>query len=260
MQSKKLKSPFGWIGGKSQLSKDIVLMIPPHKTYIEVFGGGLSVFYAKEPSKLEVINDINSDLINLHRVIRNYPQTLSIYLNKLLISREIFYDIKSQKIKPKNHIEKAAFYYYLISQSFGSKQDNFAMSAKSGRKPKDIYKDFHQWSKRLKYTTIENLSFDKLIQLYDKPDSFFYCDPPYYKTESYYKNIGSFGKKEHIKLYELLSNIQGKFLLSYNDSDFIKSLYKNFYIISSKEIKYTLAGSNRAKKVSEIFISNYPLK
>ncbi len=58
MQYKNLKAPFGWIGGKSQLSKDIVSLIPDHKTYIEVFGGVLSVFYAKKPSKIEIINDI----------------------------------------------------------------------------------------------------------------------------------------------------------------------------------------------------------
>ena len=98
MQSTTLKAPFAWVGGKSQLSKDIVALIPnEHSTYIEVFGGGLSVFYAKEKSKLEVINDINSELINLHKAIRNNPQSLSFFLNKLLISRELFADIKYKK-------------------------------------------------------------------------------------------------------------------------------------------------------------------
>ena len=256
MQSKNLKAPFGWIGGKSRLAKDIVSLIYPHKTYIEVFGGALNVLYSKTPSKLEVVNDINGELINLHRVIKNYPQTLTIYLNELLISREIFKDIKQKYIKPKNNIQKAAFYYYLLSQSFGSKMDNFAMSAKSGRKPKDIYKSFKIWSKRLKYVTIENLSFEKLIKLYDKEDSFFYCDPPYFGTESYYKNTGGFGKDKHILLKETLTNIKGKFLLSYNDTIFIKELYKDFHI-RSKDVKYTLGGSKNPKKTKEIFISNY---
>ena len=97
MKTTKLKAPFGWVGGKSKLAKDIVALIPEHKTYIEVFGGALSVLYAKEKSKLEVINDLNSELINLHRSIRNNPQTLSFYLNNLLISRELFYDIKKGK-------------------------------------------------------------------------------------------------------------------------------------------------------------------
>jgi DNA adenine methylase len=100
MQRTKLKAPFGWVGGKTQLAKDIINLIPDdHKTYIEVFGGAASVLYQKEPSKLEVLNDINSELINLHRAIRNNPQTLSMYLNDLFISREIFDDIKKSVIE-----------------------------------------------------------------------------------------------------------------------------------------------------------------
>ena len=169
MQRTKLKAPFGWVGGKTQLARDIIDLIPQeHKTYIEVFGGAGSVLYQKEPSKLEVFNDINSELINLHRAIRNNPQSLSMYLNDLLISREIFNDIKTKHLRGRNNIEKAAFYFYQLTQSFGSKGDNFAMAAKSGRKPKNIYRNFKLISERLKGVTIENMSFNKLIPLYDK--------------------------------------------------------------------------------------------
>ena len=128
MQTTKLKAPFGWVGGKSQLAKDIVALMPEHVTYIEVFGGALSVLYTKERSKVEIVNDINSELINLHRAIRNNPHTLQIYLNRLLISRELFLDIKQGRLKPRNNIEKAAFYLFLITQSFGSKGEHFAMA------------------------------------------------------------------------------------------------------------------------------------
>jgi DNA adenine methylase len=242
------------------LAKDIIDLIPQeHNIYIEVFGGAASVLYQKQPSKLEVLNDINSELINLHRAIRNNPQTLSMFLNDLFISREIFDDIRKRKIKPKNNIERAAFYYYQLTQSFRSKGDNFAMAAKSGRKPKNIYRDFKKISDRLKYVTIENMSFSKLIPLYDKEDAFFYIDPPYVSTESYYKNTGGFGIKEHEQLAELLSKVKGKFLLSYNDSVVVRELYKDFNIRSTKEIEYTL-GKNmhgKNKSVREVFITNY---
>ena len=260
MQSTKLKAPFGWVGGKTKLAKDIIDLIPDnHSIYIEVFGGAASVLYQKQPSKLEVLNDINSELINLHRAIRNNPQTLSIFLNNLFISREIFDDIKKRKMKPKNNIERAAFYFYQLTQSFGSKGDNFAMAAKSGRKPKNIYRDFKKISDRLKGVTIENKSFFELIPLYDKEDAFFYIDPPYVATESYYKNTGGFGIKEHEQLAELLSKVKGKFLLSYNDSVIVRELYKGFNIRSTKEIEYTL-GKNmhgKNKSVREVFITNY---
>jgi DNA adenine methylase len=206
----------------------------------------------------EVVNDINGDLINLHRVIRSRPQSLSYYLNQMLISREIFEDIKSSKVKPRNNIERASFYYYQLQQSFGAKGEHFAMSAK-GRKPKNIYKDFYSWSKRLKLVTIENMSFEKVIKEYDKEESFFYLDPPYVSTEKLYKNIGGFGVKEHELLARLLKNIKGKFLLSYNDCSLVRELYKDFNIGYTGEVSYTL-GKNFHKKdkvVRELFIKNY---
>ncbi len=251
----KLKAPFGWIGGKSKLAQEIVQMFPEHKYYREVFGGGLSVFYEKTPSKVELINDINGELVNLHRMIQRRPETLSMYLNKMLISRTLFANIFSGRIKPKNRIEQAAFYYYVITQSFGSKSTTFAMNAKS-RRPKNIYRSFTKWSERLKFVTIEEMSFEKLIETYDNEDAFFYCDPPYYGTEHYYKNIDGFGKEQHILLRDILAKIKGKFLLSYNDDPYIRELYKDFKCKTSKELNYTLNMSQK-KSVTELYILNY---
>lgn len=253
-----LKAPFAWIGGKSKLAEDIVAMFPEHRLYVEVFGGALNVLYRKPHSikQAEVVNDINSELINLHRIIRTNPQSLSMHLNRLLISRELFSDILSERTKPRNNIERAAHYFYLLSQSFGAKGTTFAMNAKS-RRPKDIYKDFGKWSKRLKFVTIENMSFDKLIGTYDKEDAFFYCDPPYVSTEKYYHHTGGFGEVEHRKLSELLHGIKGKFLLSYNDCELVRELYADMMITSTKEINYTLRGAGSKKTVREVIITNY---
>ena len=181
------------------------------------------------------------------------------YLNDLLISRDIFQDIKTKHLKGRNNIEKAALYFYQLTQSFGSKGDNFAMSTKSGRKPKNIYRNFKTVSERLKFVTIENMSFSKLIPLYDKDDSFFYVDPPYVETESYYKNTGGFGIKEHEELSDLLSKVKGKFLLSYNDSVVVRELYKGFNIQTTKQVSYGLGKNSQGKNkvVNELFITNY---
>lgn len=135
MQSTTLKPPHGWVGGKSRLAKDIVELIPDdHGLYVEVFGGALNILYAKKkpdsPKIREVVNDINGELINLHRQIQKRPQTLSLYLKQLLVSRDIFYDILKRKWVPRSDMQRAAFYYYLLTQSFGAKGLNFAMNAK----------------------------------------------------------------------------------------------------------------------------------
>jgi len=255
---KRLTSPFGWVGGKSQLAPEIINMMPKHRLYVEVFGGALNVLYSKRQLKgrhAEVVNDINGNLVNLHRIIRSKPQSLSAVLNKMLISRDLFNDIAAGRSNPKNNIERAAHYYYLLTMSFGAKGDNFGMNAKS-RSPKDIYKSFHTWSNRLKFVTIENMSFEKLIKEYDSEDAFFYCDPPYVDTESYYKDTGGFGEKEHTLLAETLAAAKGKFLVSYNDCELVRELYKGFEIVTTKPLNYTLA-SHSTKEVREVYIMNY---
>jgi len=253
-----LKSPIGRVGGKSKLSKEIINLFPEHKHYVEVFGWGLSILFAKPNSKLETINDINNELINLWEIIKYHPQTLSHYLNQMFTSRVIFNNIKLWKYKPSHDIERAAYFYYLISQSFWSKGSHFAMSSKSWRKPKNLYKSFTKWTQRLKFVTIENMSFEKLITTYDtSKDTFFYLDPPYYNYEKVYTSW--FSKEQHLLLRDTLKNIQGKFLLSYNDCTEIRELYKDFNITSSKEIEYTLWKNSdwKHKKVTELYISNY---
>lgn len=238
-------------------------MIPnDHNLYVEVFGGALNVLYAKElplnGKYREVANDFNNDLINLHRCIRDYPLLMEKYLNELFISRVIFTDIKYKILKPRDHIERACFYFYQLQMSFGSKGDNFAMACKS-RKPKNIFKDFTKWSDRLKMVTIENMDFEKLIMNYNREDAFFYCDPPYVGTENYYKNTKTFDLNDHKRLYSSLKEIKGKFLLSYNDCAFVRELYKDFKIVESDKFEYTLGknvhGKNKA--VVELFIMNY---
>lgn len=228
--------------------------------YVEVFGGGLSVLYAKEKPQTgryrEVVNDINADLINLHRQIQKRPESLSFYLNQLLISRHIFNAIVKNKYHPRNDIEKAAYYFYLLSQSFGSKGKHFAMSAKSGRTPKNIYKSFQVYANRLKLVTIEQLPFTDLITKYDQKETLFYLDPPYVGTESYYSNTNGFGTKEHLELATILKSIKGKFILSYNDTKYIRELYQSF---KTKEIQtsYTLNGKARNNKAQEVLICNF---
>jgi DNA adenine methylase len=229
--------------------------VPPHKRYIEVFGGGLAVLYAKEPLNcqhcVEVANDFNGGLINLHQAIQKRPETLALYLNQLLPSREIFNKIRDGKLKARNNIERASHYLYLLIYPFGAKGGNFAMS--KGRKPKQIVRDFQVWSRRLKRVQIENLDFERLLKEYDHEDSLFYLDPPYFKTEKYYKNVG-FTQDDHIRLRDALLSIKGKFILSYNDDKFIRELYESFKIVEVS-IVYSLNG--KKKRSGEVLIMNY---
>lgn len=247
-----IKAPFGWVGGKSKLAKEIASLMPEHKTYVEVFGGALSVFYAKAPSKCEVVNDINSELVNLHRIIRTRPASLAAYLNTMLKSRELFDDIRHARLKPRNEIEAAAFYFYRISLSFGAKGESYAKARSAG----GIYREFSLHARRLKRASIENLSYETLIARYDGADTLFYLDPPYVGTESYYKNTGGFGLAEHERLAVVLRAIKGKFILSYNDCALVRGLYAGF---SLREIKtnYSLNALSKNREKAELLIMNF---
>jgi DNA adenine methylase len=250
------KAAFGWVGGKSLLANAIIAEFPEHQVFVEVFAGALNILYRKERSKVEVANDIYGELINLHLTIKRRPQALSFYLNEMLISRHIFTMLCKKQLTPRNDTERAAFYYYRTTQSYCSMGEYFAMP-KRNRAPKNIYKSFKVWHNRLKGVCIENMDFQKLIENYDTPDTLFYLDPPYVGTENYYEGSksGGFTMSEHERLYNALKGIQGKFVLSYNDCEVARHLYRDYNI---KELKttYGLHAKERIQ-ATELLIKNF---
>ena len=258
-------APFGWVGGKSKLAPWLVTLIPEHTQYVEVFGGALNLLWAKKRSKLEVINDFDGELVNLYRVIKSNPHTLSDRLEELWFSREIFNLLKFKQISARgnNKIERAAHTYFGITASFSGKRTHFGraklpQSGQSRNQASRLHRDFTVWSRRLKYTQIENLSFEQMLKDYDHEASFFYLDPPYYDCETYY--LSAFTKESHECLATMLKDVKGKWLLSYNDHPVIRELYKDYEIISTPEILYSMRGFGTPKKVKEIVIANYDLK
>lgn len=245
-------APFAWVGGKSKLADKIIKEFPEHQRYVEVFGGALNVFYRKPRSKIEVVNDINSDLINLHLQIQRRPQSLQLYLNRMLVSREIFSGIKHKKLQPRNDVQRAAYYYYMLVNSFGSRGTDFAMPRGTKPRIRNLARDFRVWSKRLQGVCIENMDFKKIIETYDHVDVLFYLDPPYIGTESYYKTPSGFNIAQHIDLANMLKGIQGKFVLSYNDCEVVRDLYKDFEIIEVSTL-YSLNGASK-KAAKEVII------
>ena len=143
----------------------------------------------------------------------------------------------------------------MIKSSYASKVKHFGATAR------DITNtEYLQLIKeRLSRVIIENRSFDILIPQYDKPTTLFYCDPPYYGTENLYDTGGAFTKETHEKLRNTLQNISGKFILSYNNHEYIKELYNGFNI---EEIERTNNLSRWQKDINinpykELIIKNY---
>lgn len=258
-----MNSFMSWIGGKKALRDVIIEHFPIYyERYIEVFGGGGWVLFGKEPQNdFEVYNDFNALLVNLYRCVREQPEALIQELSYVLNARLDFNYVK-QMLDEKTElpdIKKASCFYQLIRYSYGSGLTSY------GSQPHDISTNFpviRQASYRLRKVVIENKDFEKLIGQYDRPNSFFYCDPPYYQTESYYMNVGEngFTKQDHIRLKEALSKIDGKFLISYNDCEFIRELYKDFHIKSVTRLNNMAQRYNGGSEYPELLIANYDLE
>ena len=253
----------GWLGGKSQLARTIIEMMPEHKHYCEVFGGAGWVLFKKSESTLETINDVNGDLINLYRVFKYHPDALEKEFETQLISREEFERLKAANTKSLTDIQRAARFYYLLRTCFGAKATGQNFFSHPERKPllklgdelKTVLSATH---KRLQKVNIENRNFDVIINKMDRPDTLFYLDPPYYNCENYYgKDI--FSRSDFEKLRDLLKNIKGKFILSLNDVPAVRELFEGFYF-HTKQIRWSLnSNSQDENNGKELIITNFEI-
>ena len=250
-----MNSFLSWVGGKNYLKKEIVSRFPEkYERYIEVFGGAAWVLFYKDKNGYEVYNDLNSDLVNLFKCVKFHSPELKRELSGGLNSRQLFNEMKeSCGFKGLTDIQRAARFFMLIKTSYGSKGNYFGCVKKNINTMAD-YLDSVQ--ERLCNVIIENMSFEKIIERYDKKDTLFYLDPPYYGAEKYYQK--EFSGENHIKLAEMLKSIKGKFILSYNDCEYIRELYSGFKAEAVERLSNLTARYEKDdRKYRELIIRNY---
>src|SRR5438270_4491529 len=120
-----MDSPFPWPGGKRALKKVLLQLIPKHRAYVEVFAGSAKLLFAKSPSRWEVLNDVNDDLLNFFRVVKHRPAELAERMERDFIGKARFVDLRA-KTKMENEIDRAMRFLYLVWYSFGAKGEHFA--------------------------------------------------------------------------------------------------------------------------------------
>lgn len=245
-----IKSPITWYGGKQKTTKRLLPLIPPHHTYVETHGGAASLLLAKQPSPVEVYNDINYLLYNFFRVLRNehlfaqfqHKVALSPYsrmeyeecvkaMHDLKIMQNV--GIRKDQITATPRIENATvlaeyarMFFIVARQSFGGEFGNsWGSSSTQSRKGMastvsaylsaiERLPEVHQ---RISMVQLECRDFSNIILRYDGPETLFYVDPPYLQES---RKGGGHGYDhemrydDHVRLIGILKNIQGKFLLS----------------------------------------------
>jgi DNA adenine methylase len=236
-----------YIGGKRVLSKRLVEMISatPHGLYAEPCVGMGGVFFRRtHRPKAEVINDISADVATLFRILqRHYPQFLDTL--KWQLSSRAEYD-RLLRVAPDTltDLERSARFLYLQRLAFGGKVVNRAFGVSVGlparfdlTKLVPMLEDVHE---RLCGVTIERLPFAELITKYDRPDALFYIDPPYVGCEADYGK-GVFSPADFGVLKTLLEGLQGRFILSINDTPMIRDLYSGMQI-EPVQLNYRISG------------------
>ena len=244
-----MDSLIGWYGGKKQLIPHI-LPFPIHTTYVEIFGGSGIVLFEKIPSPIEVINDINSRLMNMWSAIKeDRRKFFDFCINEYGIdSRELFNYCKENVAD--NKIEDAARFYYINSHSFSQLNHSYHGLSFTGKehwhKPYlNKLKNLDKICERLKHVQLENQDFRTLIRRCDRNGVLLYLDPPYFKGGELYQEMAGneteWTMQDFEDLRELLTKLENAmFVLSIDNADFWLETMPHLYV---KEVERVNAAS-----------------
>jgi DNA adenine methylase len=232
-----LRPPIPYFGGKQLMAGKLLPLFPPHKTYVEVFGGAASLLFAKESGPVEVYNDLDSDLVNFMQVLRDRDGMFPDFYNRACLSpysRDEWLFCRNHLNTDPNPVERARRFFVLARFSFsgliGSSFGIDVTGSKRGMVQKasayqGVLGILPRLSERLISVLIENKDFRNLIKVYDTEHTFFYVDPPYLpetRRSGAYKH--EMAEEDHRDLAEILKGIKGKVMLSGYPNDLYDSL------------------------------------
>jgi len=248
--------PLSYIGGKRMLAKEIIALFPKHTTYVEAFAGGAQVFFHKDPSPVEVLNDLDGEIVNFFRICQQHHEELVRYLRFMVVSREWHALLKSADPAGLTDIQRAARHLFLLKNSFASlvlKLDyKCHVVQPPGFNPERIPQLIEETHERLARVQIEHLPYDEVLRHYDRPATLFYLDPPYYGRKLYRHNLEH---DDFAKMAEILDGLKGKFVLSLNDLPEVRSLFKRFKM-RGIDLHYT-AQRAAGRRYKEVLITNF---
>ena len=246
-----------YVGGKRNLARRLDEMIAgvPHRIYAEVFCGMCGVFLRRKwRPKVEVINDISTDIATLFRLLQRHPQSFLDELKWRLSSRAEFNRLVRIDPSTLTDFERGARFLYLQRLAFSGKVvgRTFGVTRSTSArfdttKLLTMLEDVHE---RLSGVTIEQLHYPDFIRRYDTPDTLFYLDPPYFGSEDYYGP--TFSAADYEALRALLEASRGSFIMSINDTPEIREIFAAFEI---EEARHHFRVSGRPTEARELIVS-----
>jgi len=257
-----MKTPLTYHGGKQQLASKIIQLIPEQRIYVEPFIGGGAIFWGKEPSEVEVINDTNGEIINFYEVLKRDFTALQ---QEVLISLHSQRQHRNASVIYSNphlftRIQRAWAVWILSTQSFGARLNGSFGYDRTGATSKAINNKIEaftlDYSVRLQRVQIECADALRIIRSRDTPNTFFYCDPPYPETDQ--GHYDGYTQEDFDALLRTLGNIEGRFLLSsYRNSSLSEFVHKHGW--HTIEIKMAKPSSPKRSQKIEVLTSNYPI-
>lgn len=248
--------PLPYIGGKNRLAKRVIEIFPKHTTYVEAFVGGGQVFFHKDPSKVEVLNDLDGEIVNFFRVCQQHYEELLRYFHFSLASRTWFGLMQATNPATLTDIQRAARYLYILKNCFAGlvRHPNYHRNVVQppGFNLERLPKLIENAHKRLERVQIECAPYEEILKRFDRPTSLFYLDPPYYGRKLYRYN---FEPADFEQLAERLGALRGKFVLSLNDVPEVRALFRRFHI-QEVELSYT-AQKIAGRRYREVLITNF---
>lgn len=212
-------------GGKTRMLKFILPMIPKHTTYVEPFFGGGAVFFAKERSHHEIINDIDKQLVEFNRCCKYHLDPLLDEMDFVLNARQEFEDYREQQ--GLTELQRAARWFIRNRLSFGGMGSTFAVSRTQelpSRSQRLIA--IRALSRRLDRTTIENRDWEWILKTYDHPEAFVFLDPPYFDSGG-----AAYAGWDEVTLQRFataVTNLQGTWMVTFQDCDEVRDLFTGY--------------------------------
>jgi len=248
--------PLSYIGGKNRLAKQIISLLPAHTTYVEPFAGGAQVFFHKEPSKVEVLNDLDGEIVNFFRVCQWHYQELVRCLAYCPASRRLHELFAAAAPATLTDIQRAARFFYLQKNSFGGlvvrQRFHYGVIQRPNYNPSRIPETIERAHQRLQRVQIESLPYEQILEKYDRPTTLFYLDPPYWQRKLYRFNLSN---QDFLELEQRLHRLKGKFVLSLDDHPEVRKLFRNWRM-ERTELAYT-AQRKTGKRYGELLITNF---
>lgn len=214
---------FLYQGAKWKMAPWILAHLPPHQCYVEPFVGSGAVYFAKKPSTVEVLNDIDRFILCVFRAIRGHHEEMQALLHTWPKSRVLFWRFRDELNEmaanggcPDESVEVAAKWFYTHWNSFGGKGQVYGTSSVRTNRSPGVHttEQLGMFADRLQYTDLECGDFAEVIERYDSPETLMYVDPPYYATDGDGYRGSSFTDADHLRLAEMLRAVRGKVVLS----------------------------------------------